>query len=50
MNLKFDNKPFENKTEVKTDTRFFKLPYIDKYSNIAHKKVFKIFLKLFVKM
>ena len=24
LNLKFDKKPFENKTEVKTDTKFFK--------------------------
>ena len=39
LNLKFDKKPFENKTEVKTDTRFFKLPYIGKYSNIAQKKI-----------
>ena len=38
LNLKFDKKPFENKTEVKTDIRFFKLPYIGKYSNIAQKK------------
>ena len=49
LNLKFDKKPLENKTEVKTDTRFFKLPYIYKYSNIAQKR-FKILLKLFVKI
>ena len=34
LNLKFNIKPFENKTELKTDTRFFKLPYIGKYPNI----------------
>ena len=39
LNLKFDKKLFENKTEVKTDIRFFKLPYIGKYSNIAQKKI-----------
>ena len=39
LNLKFDKKPLENKTEVKTDTRFFKLPCIGKYSNIAQKKI-----------
>ena len=39
LNLKFDKKPFENKTEVKTDTRFSKLPYIGKYSNIVEKKI-----------
>ena len=39
QNSKFDKKPFENKTEGKTDTGFFNLPYIDKYSNIAHKKI-----------
>ena len=39
LNLKFDEKPFENKTEAKIDTRFFKLPYIGKYSNIAQKKI-----------
>ena len=27
MNLKFDKKLFEKKTKVKTETRFFKLPY-----------------------
>ena len=30
LNLKFDKKSLENKTEVKTDTRFFKLPHIGK--------------------
>ena len=35
---KFVNK-FVNNTEVKTDTRFFKLPYIGKYSNIVQKKI-----------
>ena len=44
--MKFDEKPFENKTEVKTDTRFFKLPYISKYSNIAQKHI-QNFLKTF---
>ena len=39
LNFKFDKKPLENKTEVKTDTRFFKLPYIDKYFNIAQKNI-----------
>ena len=39
LNLKFDKKSLENKTEVKTDTRFLKLPYIGKYSNIAQKKI-----------
>ena len=42
-------KEFEIKTEVKTDTSFFKLPYIGKSSNIAPKR-FKIVLKLFVKI
>ena len=36
LNLKFDKKPFENKTGVETDARFFKLPDTGKYSNIAH--------------
>ena len=45
--LKFDKKSFENKTEVKIDTRFFKLLYIGKYSNIAQKR-FKILLNIFV--
>ena len=39
LNLKLDKRPLENNTEVKTDTRFFKLPYIGKYSNIAQKKI-----------
>ena len=39
LNLEFDKKPFENKTEVKTDTNFFKLPYIGKYYKIAQKKI-----------
>ena len=39
LHLKLDKRPLENNTEVKTDTRFFKLPYIGKYSNIAHKKI-----------
>ena len=39
LNLKLDKRPLENNTEVKTDTRFFKLPYIAKYSNIAQKKI-----------
>ena len=38
LNLKFDKNPLENKTEVKTDTRFFKLPCIGKCSNISQKK------------
>ena len=45
--LKFDKKAFENKTEVKIDTRFFKLLYFDKYSNIAQKR-FQILLNIFV--
>ena len=39
LNLKYDNKPFKNKIGVKTDTRFFKLPYTGKYSNISPKKI-----------
>ena len=39
VNLKLDKRPLVNNTEVKTDTRFFKLPYIGKYSNIAQKKI-----------
>ena len=39
LNLKLDKRPPENNTEVKTDARFFKLPYIGKYSNIAQKKI-----------
>ena len=39
LNLKFDKKLFENKTKVKTDTRFFKLAYLDKYSFTAQKKI-----------
>ena len=39
LNLKLDKRALENNTEVKTDTRFFKLPYIGKYSNIAQKKI-----------
>ena len=39
LNLKLDKRPLESNTEVKTDTRFFKLPYIGKYSNIAQKKI-----------
>ena len=39
LNLKLDKRPLENNTEVKTDTRFFKLPYIVIYSNIAQKKI-----------
>ena len=38
FNLKFDKKPLGNKIEVKTETRFLKLPYIVKYSTIAQKK------------
>ena len=38
FNLKFDKNPLGNKIEVKTETRFLKLPYIGKYSNIAQKK------------
>ena len=37
--LNFDKKPFENKAELKTDARFFKLPYIGKHSNISPKKI-----------
>ena len=39
LNLNFDEKSFENKTEVKTDTGLFKLPHIGKYSNIGQKKI-----------
>ena len=39
LNLKLDKRPLENNTEVKTDTRFFKLPYIGIYSNITQKKI-----------
>ena len=39
LNLNFDKRPLENTTEVKTDARFFKLPYIGKYSNIVQKKI-----------
>ena len=39
LNLKLDKRPLENNTEVKTDTRFFMLPYIGKYSNISQKKI-----------
>ena len=39
LNSKLDKRPLENNTEVKTDTRFFKLPYIGIYSNIAQKKI-----------
>ena len=49
MNIKFDKNSFKNKTEAKTDTKFFKLPYISKYSNIAQKR-FKILLKRFVQI
>ena len=38
-NSKLDKRPLENNTEIKTDTRFFKLPYTGKYSNIAQKKI-----------
>ena len=51
LNLEFHKKPFENKTEVKTDTKFFKLPYIGKYYKIAQKKIqnlVKIFLKIYI--
>ena len=37
--MNFDEKSFENKTEVKTDTRLFKLPHIGKYSNIGQEKI-----------
>ena len=46
--MKLHKRPLENNTELKTDTRFFKLPYICKYSNIAQKKIqnlVKIFWK-----
>ena len=48
LNLKLDKRPIENNTEVKTDTRFFKLPYIGKYSNIAQKKIQNL-VKIFCK-
>ena len=38
LNLKLDKRPLENNTEVKTDTRVFKLPCTSKYSNITQKK------------
>ena len=41
-------RPVENNTEVKRDTRFFKLPCIDKYYNIAQKKIQNI-VKTFCK-
>ena len=44
LNLKLDKRPLENNTGVKTDTRFFKLPYIGKSSNIAQNLV-KTFCK-----
>ena len=31
LNLKFNTRPLGNSTEVKTDTAFFKLPYIGKH-------------------
>ena len=37
--MKLDKRPPENKIEVKTDARFFRLPYIGKYSNIAQKNI-----------
>ena len=37
--MKLDKKPFEKNTEVKTDTRCFKLKHIGKYSNIVQKKI-----------
>ena len=49
LNLKLDKRPIENNTEVNTDTRFFKLPYIGKYSNTAQNKL-EILLKLFPKV
>ena len=49
LNLKLHKRPLENNTELKRDTRFFELPYICKYSNIAQKKKSKILLKLFCK-
>ena len=39
LNSKLDKRPLENNTEVKADTRFFKLPYIGIYSNITQKKI-----------
>ena len=48
LNLKFDKKLFENRTEENTDTRFFKLPYTIKYSNIAQNKI-QNFVKKFCK-
>ena len=39
LNLKLDKRLLENNTEVKTDKKFFKLPYNGKYSNIAQKKI-----------
>ena len=48
LNLKLDKRPLENNTELKTDTRFFELTYIGKYSNIAQKKI-KNLVKTFCK-
>ena len=48
LDLKLDKRPLEKNTDVKADTRFFKLPYFGKYSNIAQKKIqnlAKIFFK-----
>ena len=48
LNLKFDKKPFENKTELRPYIRFFKQTYFGKYSNIAPKMV-KNLVKTFCK-
>ena len=48
LNLKLEKRPLENNTEVRIDTRFFKLPYIGKYANMAQKKI-KNLVKTFCK-
>ena len=42
-------KPFEKKTEVKIDTRFCKLSYFGKYSNISPKKKIQNLVQMFCK-
>ena len=50
LNLKLHKRPLENNTEVKTDTRFFKLPYTGKNSNIAQNLVKTFYKGLDVKV
>ena len=47
LNLKFDKKSFENKTEVNKDTRFFKLPYFSKYSKIFQTNIWNLVKNFF---